>query len=48
MLSIAAIHNLDYYSSLAEEDYYQAGGEPPGQWLSTAGLDLAGKVQAGG
>ncbi len=45
MLSIAAIHNLDYYSSLAEEDYYQAGGEPPGQWLSAAGLDLAGQVQ---
>ena len=45
MLSIAAIHDLDYYSSLAEEDYYQAGGEPPGQWLSSAGLELDGQVQ---
>lgn len=32
MLSISPINNLDYYGDLASEDYYLAGGEPPGKW----------------
>lgn len=32
MLSISPINNLNYYGDLASEDYYLAGGEPPGKW----------------
>lgn len=35
MLSIAAVSNGqgNYYTSLARDDYYVNGGEPPGRWL---------------
>jgi len=47
MLSISGINNIQYYADLATEDYYQAGGEPPGQWLGQgcAALGLSGQVQ---
>ena len=47
MLSIKGIGNVEYYSDLAAEDYYQAGGEPPGQWLGDGchALGLADQVQ---
>ena len=32
MLSMNAINSLDYYSNLAQDDYYTSGGEPKGQW----------------
>ena len=34
MLSISAMASGQdaYYLSLAKEDYYLAGGEPPGRW----------------
>ena len=46
MLSIAPIRNLDYYADLASEDYYHAGGEPPGQWAGSGSADfgLHGRV----
>ncbi|BCA80312.1 MobF family relaxase [Desulfuromonas sp. AOP6] len=46
MLSISNISNLEYYAELAQEDYYQTGGEPPGQWLGEGckSLSLAGQV----
>lgn len=28
------------------EDYYLAGGEAPGRWLSDGGLELSGQVEA--
>lgn len=36
----------DYYTSLARDDYYTQGGEPPGQWCGEAAeqLRLAGAV----
>jgi len=48
MLSISGIQSISYYENLATEDYYQNGGEPPGQWLGQGcqGLGLAGQVQA--
>jgi len=47
MLSIAGIQSIEYYENLAAEDYYQNGGEPPGQWLGQgcAALGLSGQVQ---
>ena len=46
MLSISGIQSIDYYENLAAEDYYQNGGEPPGQWLGQGcqSLGLAGQV----
>src|SRR5262245_1487663 len=46
MLSISAIANGDYYLNLAQEDYYIAGGEPPGVWVGNgaAKLGLKGQV----
>lgn len=48
MLSIAAMTNGQevYYTTLAREDYYFAGGEPPGQWLGSGAtaLGLSGTV----
>ena len=46
MLSISNISNIEYYASLAQEDYYLAGGEPPGQWLGDGckTLSLDGQV----
>lgn len=37
----------NYYSSLAREDYYVRGGEPPGTWFGTgtAALGLEGEVR---
>lgn len=50
MLSIGAMKSGqgEYYQKLAAEDYYLAGGEPPGQWLGQGGesLGLAGVVDA--
>lgn len=45
MLSIGAASG-GYYASLAQEDYYHAGGEPPGQWhgQGAAALGLSGQV----
>ena len=49
MLSVATSKNADYYASLAREDYYQGGQEPPGQYLGAgaARLGLVGQVQNG-
>lgn len=50
MLSIGAMGagQGDYYLSLAREDYYLDGGEPPGQWHGKGAvrLGLTGVVQA--
>lgn len=50
MLSIRLIRagGEEYYVSLATEDYYLGGGEPPGTWFGSgaAALGLAGIVQA--
>ena len=32
MLSVNRIQNRDYLVNLAQEDYYEIGGEPPGKW----------------
>jgi len=49
MLSIAAMAGgqSSYYLSLAREDYYLEGGEPPGRWLGNgaARLGLSGQVE---
>lgn len=49
MLSIGAMSGGQgaYYAGLAREDYYLAGGEPPGFWLGDGArkLALAGEVQ---
>lgn len=49
MLSIGAMSGGQgaYYSGLAREDYYLAGGEPPGEWLGDGAqkLGLTGAVQ---
>jgi len=47
MLSFSPIANGEYYIELAGEDYYLAGGEPPGTWLGSgaAALGLAGVVE---
>lgn len=49
MLSIGAMAGgqSSYYLSLAHEDYYLKGGEPPGGWLGrgAAQLGLAGQVE---
>lgn len=54
MLSVKSLGAADselagYYESLACDDYYEAGGEPPGQWRGqlTHELDLYGSVQPG-
>lgn len=48
MLSIGAMGGgrEEYYLNLAREDYYVAGGEPPGQWIGQGveALGLAGLV----
>jgi len=50
MLSIRLITagGEDYYVNLAAEDYYLAGGEPPGKWCGAgaAALKLTGTVDA--
>lgn len=40
MMSVYPIQNLAYYDELAEDDYYTAGGEPPGVWAGKAALLL--------
>lgn len=49
MLSISAMSGgqAGYYLSLAREDYYLEGGEPPGKWYGdgAAFLGLVGEVQ---
>ena len=49
MLSISAMANgqENYYLNLAREDYYLAGGEPPGIWhgKGASDLGLSGQVQ---
>ena len=35
----------DYYLSLAREDYYTKGGEPPGEWLGSGANELGVKGQ---
>jgi len=46
MLTVSPVNNLEYYSNLAEEDYYIDGGEPPGVWygLGAQQLNLNGKL----
>lgn len=46
MLTIHKIQNIEYYISIAADDYYTSGGEPPGQWLGSARhhLGLRGNV----
>lgn len=46
MLTISPVNNLEYYSNLAEEDYYVDGGEPPGIWcgLGAQQLNLQDKL----
>lgn len=52
MLSIGAMSGGQgaYYSGLAQEDYYLAGGEPPGEWLGEGAqkLGLSGVVGRSG
>src|SRR5687768_7312732 len=48
MVSISAMKGQGtYYAELARQDYYTAGGKPPGRWLgSGAGaLGLVGRVE---
>lgn len=49
MLSIAAVAGGrgNYYLSLARDDYYTKGGEPPGRWLGLGAeaLGLSGQVE---
>lgn len=50
MLSISAMSGAgqgDYYINLAREDYYLAGGEPPGEWQGSGAetLGLSGQVE---
>lgn len=53
MLSSASIKAgggaASYYEGLAKEDYYTAGGEPPGRWIGEGAerLGLSGQVQKG-
>lgn len=49
MLSIAPIANSEYYENLAEEDYYEKGKEPAGQYQGTGAhnLGMKGQVQTG-
>ena len=49
MLSVSPINNPSYYSDLAADDYYEKGGEPPGQWLGSGAsrLGLQGKLTEG-
>lgn len=56
MLSVKSIgagsagkNAADYYERLAAEDYYSAGGEPPGRYIGgqSASLALIGMVQQG-
>ena len=47
MLSISQkLQSADYHLRLANEDYYLAGGEPPGEWFGTAAdhFGLTGQV----
>lgn len=46
MLTIANIRSISYYTGLGVEDYYIAGGEPPGKWvgLGATELGLRGEV----
>lgn len=46
MLTVHKIKNIEYYISIAAEDYYTKGGEPPGLWLGSARhhLGLRGNV----
>ena len=48
MLSIGAMGHSQghYYINLAQEDYYTAGGEPPGQWRGQGALFLGLTVGA--
>lgn len=50
MLSIGvmSIRHADYYIALAQEDYYEKGGEPPGKWYgeAAAAFGLAGTVES--
>ncbi len=49
MLSIGVMSSshANYYLELAQEDYYQKGGEPPGRWegQGASHLGLVGQVQ---
>ncbi|NEQ47541.1 MAG: relaxase domain-containing protein [Leptolyngbya sp. SIOISBB] len=47
MLSISAIQSKEYYLDIAKDDYYLAGGEPPGKWhgQGAAALALASKIE---
>ena len=47
MLSISAIQSKEYYLHLSKDDYYLAGGEPPGKWhgQGAAALALTGKIE---
>lgn len=40
MLTICPVNNLEYYSNLAEEDYYLGSGEPPGTWYGLGARHL--------
>lgn len=46
MLSVKRIRNKNYHIDLAREDYYQTGGEKPGEWhgLGAESLGLKGQV----
>jgi len=43
---MTGLGGADYHTALAREDYYTAGGEPPGHWVATgsAQLGLTGTV----
>lgn len=40
MLTMNAIQSLEYYSNLANEDYYLDGGEPSGEWAGKGSVLL--------
>ncbi len=48
MLSIAKITSIDYYTSLAQEDYYHEGQESPGRWAGALALEFQLAGPAGG
>jgi len=49
MLSISGINNAGYYENLAQEDYYEEGGEPSGEWQGQGAesLGLKGSLNDG-
>jgi conjugative relaxase-like TrwC/TraI family protein len=47
MLTISPIRNINYYTDLAQEDYYLDGGEPNGEWAGVGSrlIGLSGTIE---